>query len=240
MSDEQTLTASRKRAVHPAFVPTFSVGALEARLPFRFHVPGGMPPSPKRRYRSAYHYLGSADLVQPDGLAHLTEFEIALRLIDFAPLRDYLAQAYYVVSAKGQVPFDPVSLFLSVCLRRELGCSWRGLAHQLAGEHGAGWRRLFGLRAGDTPSASGLRYFFHTVGPQVFEELCPLLTDWLRRAGLLPERSTFPGDPPERGVSISHDIMLHAARSRMRCGQVTDTFYQLAPLPGPGGRQGRL
>ena len=239
MSDEPTLTASRKRAAHPAFVSTFSVGALAARLPFRFPVPEGVPPSPKRHYRSAYRYLGDADLAQPDGLAHLTEFEIALRLIDFAPLRDYLAQAYYVVSAKGQVPFDPVSLFLSVCLRRELGCSWRGLARQLAGEHGAGWRRLFGLRAGDTPSASGLRYFFQAVGPQVFEELCPLFTDLLRQAGLLPERSTFPGDPPERGVSISHDIMLHEARSRMRCGQVTDTCYQPAPRPCPAQAAGK-
>jgi hypothetical protein len=239
MSDEPILTASRKRAAHPAFVSTFSLGTLEARLPFRFPVPEGVPPSPKQRYRSAYHYLGAADLAQPAGLAHLTEFEIALRLIDCAPLRDYLAQSYYVASAKGQVPFDPVSLFLSVCLRRELGCSWRGLAHQLAGEHGAGWRRLFGLRAGDIPSASGLRYFFQTVGPQVFEELCPLFTDLLRQAGLLPERSTFPGDPPERGVSISHDIMLHEARSRMRCGQVTDTCYQPAPRPCPAQAAGK-
>ncbi len=63
MSDDQTLTASRKRAAHPAFVSTFSVGALEARLPFRFPVPEGVPPSPKRHYRSAYRYLGDADLV---------------------------------------------------------------------------------------------------------------------------------------------------------------------------------
>jgi hypothetical protein len=239
MSDDPTPSASRKRAAHPAFVSTFSVGALEGCLPFRFPVPEGVPPSPKRHYRSAYRYLGNAGLAQPDSLANLTEFEIALRLIDFAPLRDYLAQAYYVVSAKGQVPFDPVSLFLSVCLRRELGCSWRGLAKQLAGEHGAGWRRLFGFRAGDTPSASGLRYFFHAVGPQVFEEMCPLFADLLRRAGLLPERSTFPGDLPERGVSISHDIMLHEARSRMRCGQVTDTCYQPGPRPCPAQAAGK-
>ena len=101
MSDEPILSASRKRAVHPAFVSTFSVGALAAQLPFRLPVPEGVRPSPKRHYRSAYRYRGDADLAQPDGLADLTEFEIALRLIDFAPLRDYLAQVYYVVSAKG-------------------------------------------------------------------------------------------------------------------------------------------
>jgi hypothetical protein len=84
-----------------------------------------------------------------------------------------------------------------------------------------------------------LRYFFHTVGPQVFEELCPLLIDALRQAKLLPERSTFPGDPQGRGVSVSHDIMLHEARARMRCGQVTDTCYQPAPRPCPAQAEGR-
>jgi len=239
MNENQDLIASRKRAAHPDFVPTFSLGALQERLPLRFPLPANVRPSPKRRYHSAYRYLGYADLACPDQLATLTLFEIALRLIDFSSLRDYLAGAYYRGSARGQVPFDPVSLFLCVCLRRELHCGWGSLAKLLAGEHGPGWRRRFGFQPGDTPSASGLRYFFHTVGPEVFEELCPLFTDLLHQAGLLPEHSTFPGDPPQRGVSISHDIMLHAARSRMRCGQVTDTCYQPAPRPCPAQAEGK-
>jgi hypothetical protein len=239
MTEQQALIASRKRAAHPDFVPTFSLDALRARLPLRFAGPQGVLPSGKRRYRSAYRYLGYADLACATRLANFTLFEVALRLVDFAPLRDYLAGAYYLGGARGQVPFDPISLFLCVCLRRELGCGWRTLAKLLAGEHGVGWRRLFGFRAEVTPSASGLRYFFHTVGPEVFEELCPLLTDTLRQARLLPEHSTFPGDPPERGVSISHDIMLHAARSGMRCGQVTDTCYGPAPRPCPAKAEGR-
>jgi hypothetical protein len=141
--------------------------------------------------------------------------------------------------AKGQVPFDPVSLFLCVCLRRELRCGWRSVAKLLAGEHGAGWRRRFGFREGETPSASGLRYFFHGVSPEVFEELCPLLIGSLFTVGLLPTQSTFPGDPSERGVSISHDIMLHAARSRMRCSQVTDICYQPAPRSCPAQAAGK-
>jgi hypothetical protein len=239
MTEHQQLIARRKRAAHPEFVSTFGLDALQERLPLRFPVPETVPPSPKRHYRSAYCYLGYADLACPTSLADLTCFEIALRLIDFSSLRDYLAQAYYAGSAKGQVPFDPVSLFLCVCLRRELRCGWRSVAKLLVGEHGAGWRRLFGFREGDTPSASGLRYFFITVGPEVFEELCPLFTDLLRQAGLLPEHSTFPDDPPQRGVTISHDIMLHEARSRMRCGQVTDTCYQPAPRPCPAQAQGK-
>jgi len=47
------------------------------------------------------------------------------------------------------------------------------------------------LREGDTPSASGLRYFFHTVGPEVVEELCPLFIDALRQAKLLPTAGTL-------------------------------------------------
>ncbi len=170
MTENPALIASRKRAAHPEFVPTFGLDALRACLPLCFAAPPGVLVSGKRRYRSAYRYLADADLACATHLANLTLFEVALRLIDFSPLRDYLAGAYYLGGARGQVPFDPVSLFLCVCLRRELQCGWRTLAKLLAGEHGVGWRRLFGFRQGDTPSASGLRYFFHTVGPEVFEE----------------------------------------------------------------------
>jgi hypothetical protein len=217
MSDNGSeLTASRKRAAHPDFVPTFSVPAVRDRLPLRLPVPGGTPPSPKRHYRSEYRYLGYDDLLQSDRLAKLSLFEVALRLIDFSSLRHYLAQLCYKFSAKGQVPFDPVSLFLCLCLRRDLDRSWREMAKLLAGEHGHGWRRRFGFREGHTPSASGLRFFFQAIGPDRVEEINGLLIDALHQAGLLPEHSTFPGDPPDRGVTISHDLMLHEARSKMK------------------------
>jgi hypothetical protein len=95
MTDNQVLIASRKRAAHPDFVPTFSLDALRSQLPFRISVSQDVPPSPKRHYRSEYRYLGCEDLACPSGLANLSLFEVALRLIDFSPLRDYLAQAYY-------------------------------------------------------------------------------------------------------------------------------------------------
>jgi hypothetical protein len=238
MSDNSELTASQKRAAHPDFVKTFSLEALRGRLPFLFPVPEGLPPSPKPHYRSQYRYLGPEDLALPAVLATLTLFEIALRLIDFSPLRDYFAQLY-VQSAKGQVPFHPVSLFLCVCLRRELNCGWLALAKLLAGEHGAGWRRLFGFQEGLTPSASGMRYFFNLVGPGKFEELCSLFTDLLHQASLLPQHSTYPGDPPQRGLTISHDLMLHEARSNMDCPQVTDTCYEPLPRPCPAKEAGK-
>jgi hypothetical protein len=227
------MRASQKRAAHPDFVKTLSLAAIRSRLPIRLVAPKSTLPSPKRHYRSEYRFLGFEDLGQPHSLAHLTLFEMALRLVDLTPIRDYLAQFYYVVSAKGQVPFDPVSLFLCACLRRELRYGWLSLAKLLAGEHGAGWRRLFGFREGGTPSASGMRFFFQSIGPDVFEELNCLLIDALHTASLIPDRSTFPEDPPDRGVSLSHDLMLHEARSNMRCAYVTDTCYQPAPRACP-------
>jgi hypothetical protein len=98
MNENQDLIASRKRAAHPDFVPTFSLGALQERLPLRFPVPANVCPSPKRRYRSEYRYLGYADLACPDQLADLTLFEIALRLIDFSSLRDYLRPGHKSIS----------------------------------------------------------------------------------------------------------------------------------------------
>jgi len=236
---EPELTAVRKRALHPDFVSSFSVHTLCDRLPLRLAVPQDIPPSAKRHYRSEYCYLGYDDLLQPDRLGELTLFEVALRLVDFSSLRNYLAHFCYRPSARGQVPFDPVSLFLCLCLRRERDASWRDIAKLLAGEHGPGWRRRFGFRKGHTPSASGLRFFFKAIGPDRIEEVNCLLIDTLHQAGLLPERSTFPGDPLTRGVSLSHDLMLHEARSNMRCAYVTATCYQPAPRPCPAKEAGK-
>jgi hypothetical protein len=238
-------SASQKRAAHPDFVPTFSLPALRPHLPLRFPVPPGLPPSPKTHYRSYYQYPGYADLAEATRLAALDDFEIILRLVDFSPLRDELARTYRP-SARGMVPFDPVSLLLCVCLRRELRLGWRRLAKLLAGRHGAGWRDLLGFQDGLTPSASGMRYFVNTVGPERCEELVCRASDLLHQAGLLPEHSTYPGDPPDRGVSISHDIMLHPAHSNLACAYVTASCYgplaatqPATPRPCPARAAGR-
>ena len=124
MNAQTDPTARQKRAAHPLFVPTFSLDALAGRLPLRIAVPDvSVGSSPKRKYRSGYRYLGWDDLRDAERRANLTGFEVALRLIDFASLRDLLAQ-HYEPSARGQVAFDPVSLFLSLCLRREMDESW--------------------------------------------------------------------------------------------------------------------
>ena len=190
-------SAHQKRAEQPALAARWAPEALAPDLPWVWPVPAELPPSPKRRYRSRYQAPPPDALRQVGDWRTLSDFEVAVRLIDFRPLERVLAPLD-VPSRKGQVPFDPVSLFLAVCLRRELQLSWRVLARLLAGPHGAGWRALCGFADGDTPSASGLRYFSRRVGAAVWAELCPRFVALLRERGLFPERSTYPGDPPDR------------------------------------------
>ena len=220
-------TARQKRAAQPTRAQ-WSLAALAPRLPLRFPVPLDLPPSPKRRYRSAYRPPDPTALGDPAVWAVKSAFEIALLLIDFSPLEALLAQ-HYRPSRRGQVPFHPVSLFLAVCLRRELIQSWQATALLLAGAHGVAWRSLLGFTDGQTPSASGLRYFFQAVGAAVFDDLCPRFVALLRHADLFPTHSTFPGDPPTRGVSVCQDGMLHDAHDQSHCFFATATCYQ--PLP---------
>ncbi|MDI7276682.1 MAG: hypothetical protein QME94_11945 [Anaerolineae bacterium] len=229
-------SAIQKRAAQPLLVVTWSVEALRPRLPFAYPADPNLPPSPKSRYRSAYQYPGPGLLLDEVRRQNASEFEVGLHLVDFSPLRPILAQGYKP-SRKGQVPFDPVSMFLACCLRHELKLSWSKLAKLLAGEHGARWRALLGFREGDTPSASGLRYFFHKTDPKLFAELSPSFIDLLHREGLAPVRSTYPGDPPKRGVTISVDGMLHPARSRPSCQLATEDCYQPLPDSGSSGQE---
>lgn len=225
---ESVLSASAKRAESPLFRLTWSLGALAPALPFPFPSDPALPPSPKARYRSCYQPPELDPLFDEAKRKSMSDFELALHLVDFSGLERALAQSY-LPSAKGQIPFHPVSMFLAVSLRIETGQSWRKVATLLSGEHGAGWRRLFGFAEGDTPSASGLRYFYQSVGQQFFAQLAPRGAQMLRAAGLFPLHSTYPGDPPEQGVTMTQDGMLHDAKSRPACQFATDECYQ--PLP---------
>jgi hypothetical protein len=219
-------SAADKRAAHPLFQSTWSLQALLAKLPLEWPIEDSLPPSPKVRYRSTYRYPGHAPLLDPTARTTLSDFEIALFLIDFSPLERALAQVY-VPSQKGQVPFHPVSLFLSLVLRIECRLSWARLAALLAStEHGAGWRRLFGFADSPTPSASGLRYFHHALGSPLFDSLGPRFIALLRSHDLFPETSTYPEDPPDRGISVTQDGMLHPARSRPSCPLTEEACYQ--------------
>jgi hypothetical protein len=225
------LTARERRALQPLMIATWSIEALWPRLPLLFPTDPNVPPSPKTRYRSQYRYPGAEALQDPAKLAAMSPFEVSLHLIDFSPLEPLLA-LHYKQSHKGEVPFHPVSMFLALLLRRQLNLSWRGLATLLAGEHGAEWRALCGFQAQDPPSASGLRYFSLQVSPDFFDQLCERFVDLLLRESLCSAHSTYPGDPPDQGVTITQDGMLHPARHGPACPLATDACYQ--PLPKQG------
>jgi len=209
-------TASQKRAAHPEFARTFAYRVLAAKLPLQLPTTPGIPPSRKSSYRSAYRYPGHANLAKPATCAGLSDLEIAVRLIDFSNLRDELASRLYHATDRGQTPFDPVSMFLCLLLRLEQHLAWAKLAEELAGRRGREWRRLFGFRKGHTPSASGLRYFAQTLGPEFVDGLGARFVRMLFEAGLARPHSTYPGDSPQRGVSICRDGQLHRARDRLQ------------------------
>jgi hypothetical protein len=225
MPSEPPLTAVAKRARQPLLAQFWSLPALLPKLPLVFPVAADLPASPKQHYRSQYRYPGPEALSDRARLGTCSDFEVALRLIDFSPLERELARSY-IPSRKGQAPFHPVSMFLALLLRRERNLSWRALAMLLAGEHGAGWRTLFGFCQGQTPSASGLRYFLQIVGPALYDDLCARFVRLLQDNALFPSASTYPGDPPERGVSVSQDGQLHPARSRPSCQLASDDCYR--------------
>lgn len=102
----QCSTARQKRAAHPEFARTFGYAALTAKLPLRLPVELDVKPSPKSAYRSCYGYLGHTDLADEALRSRLSDFEISLRLIDLANLRDELASRLYQPSDRGQDPFD--------------------------------------------------------------------------------------------------------------------------------------
>jgi hypothetical protein len=160
-------------------------------------------------------------------LAVSSAFYIALHLIDFSLLRGELVSLSGIrLNGPGQTPFDPVSLFLCCLLRWEKGLGWKDLAKHLAGPEGDCWRRLFGFRHGCTPVASTMRQFYHSLGTAFDSDLCPRFIELLQGAELLPEHSTQATTPPQQGLPLAGDGMLHEAHTSMDCGKVTDTCYQ--------------
>jgi hypothetical protein len=231
-------TARQLRTGVARFKETFSLSALQDQLPLRFPTPPVQPEQPRFRALSWYAYPGWTALCDPRQLASMSAFYIPLHLIDFSPLRAELVHLTGIaLNAPGQTPFDPLSLFLCCLLRLEKGLGWKELAKFLAGPEAACWRALFGFQQ-RTPGASTMRRFFNALGTAFNTDLCPRFITLLHSAGLLPQ----PTPPPERGLPLTCDGMLHAAHSSMRCGKVTDTCYQptspQAPRPCPAREAG--
>lgn len=226
MSSAKKLTAIEKRAANPSVLAPFDMEHLRQQLPLAFPRDCELPPSPKSHYRSAYGYLGFDDLDNEDALESYSAFEVAIRLFDYTELEPLLAAYIYTPSAKGQVPFHPVSMYLLSLYRRERKLSRHEVLRQLRHEQeGRGLRRYLGFHQA-IPSESGLRYFERQITPELQQEINALQIDVLYQAGLLPCRPDT-----EHEVMLAFDGMLHEARSRMRCSNVRESCYQPVPRP---------
>lgn len=232
--EQQAKTAAQERERVKRFRTTFSLDALQDKLPLRF--PGEVPEIAPFRALSWYGYPGWAALQDAAQLAVESALYIALHLIDFSPLRgELVALTGISLDARGQTPFDPISLFLCCLLRWEKGLGWKELARLLRRAEGACWRRLFGFSDDRLPGASTMRTFAQALGTAFAADLCPRFIELLAEGGLLPA--------PKRGkITLAGDGMLHEAHTSMRCGQVTDTCYQptspTSPRPCPARDKG--
>ena len=241
MSKAKTPTAIEKREQNCKALEPFVLDNLKEKLPLILSPDPNLPPSPKSRYRSTYRYLGWDDLNE-ETIEVFSPFEVSVRLFDYSPLEPLLAAHIYVDSAKGQVPFHPVSMYLLSLYRRERNLSRHEVLRILRhSEEGRVLRRCAGFgeleQAGhDLPVESGLRYFEKQLTPELQQEINALQVDALYRAGLL---STKPEASEDTKATLSFDGMLHQARSRLRCSSVQDGCYEPAPRFCPAKEKGK-
>jgi hypothetical protein len=236
-----SLTAIEARAQDKAFVAQCSLEGLRHRLPLLWPVSDNVPPSPKRSYRSHYVYRGWEDLEDPANWEHLSDFDVLLRLVDFSPLRDVLAQRLGWASARGQVPFDPASIFLLIGWRIVNGWSRSELLKKIHDPRYADYARLFGFEDGVFPTEGGLRYWLTALGrhsqnrdtvtvtadeDNLVEIAIEYLNDLIAQSVALFLDASFITPKAWKEALICPDGMLHDAASRLNCGCVTDTCYQ--------------
>jgi len=165
MASPLLLSAQATRQQQLTFVDACGFQALRTRLPLPWPAPADVPPSPKTHYRSHYVYLGSEELLTHTPLwGAQQEFELLLRLVDFTPLRPVLAQLLGWTSAKGWIPFDPVSMFL--LHGWQLTQQWTRAAtlRNLAFPRYADIRERLGFAEGIYPTEGGCRYFLTALG----------------------------------------------------------------------------
>lgn len=234
-------TAHALREASKRFRTTFALPGIRDQLPLPF--PSRRPEPLDFRAQSWYTYPGWVLLTDRKQLTALSGFDVALLLVDFAPLRaELVALTDIHLNAPGQTPYDPVSLFLCCLLRWEKGLGWKSLAKLLAKPEGQYWRERFGFQDGCTPCASAMRRFYHSLRAAFDTDLCPRFIELIHAAGLLPKRTTDPPTPAHPGLPVAGDGMLHQAHTTMRCGQVTETCYQPTtpqhPRPCPARDKG--
>lgn len=239
------------RTQDAVFVSKCSLCAL--RLPLRWPRPAHTPPSPKLSYRSCYQYLGWEALADPTYWRNGDEFEHLLRLVDFSGLRDVLAERLGWVSAQGQVPFDPLSMFLLTVWQIFNGWSRAKTLRNLRKPRYADHARLFGFREGIYPTEGGLRHFLTTLGKnstveaeyvsveygdQVTRVALQQLNQLISQSVKLVRESGVLSETAWQHALLCPDGQIHEAASRMRCQKVSESCYHPAPHPCPAKEKG--
>jgi len=236
------------RAQDDVFVSQCSLAALRERLPLHWPLLAHTPASPKLSYRSYYQYLGWEELEEPECWNELDDFDLLLRLIDFSPLRNVLAEQLGWVSAKGQVPFDPLSLCLLTFWQISNGWSRAETLRNLCKERYADYAILFGFQNDVFPTEGGLRHFLTTLGKnstapgdvipvQQGEKTSEIAVQQLNQllaqaVQLLLESGVLSPETWQKAL-LCPDGQIHEAASRMRCQNVTASCYLPAPRPCP-------
>ena len=212
----RALPAAERRLLIPNFVALFRWEAIQPLLPLQLPTPGDPPPWAGRWCRSYYRWQPSPDLLSSADLTGVDEFDLTLRLFDFSPWRPYFAQRFR--SQFGPPPFDPVSLGLAAFLAVYQGWDWERLEKELSSpERGQGYCCRLGFDPIDLPSPSTFRMALANTQLDWLAACQTSLALGLMAYSLIPCQATFPGDPPERGVSLSTDCQLVQARSHQRC-----------------------
>jgi hypothetical protein len=210
------IAAAERRLLTEHFVDTFRWEAIRPYLPLRLELPPDIPPWQPRLCRSHYIWLPPDDIRSADDLLGLDNFDLVLRLFDLNPWRPILGQRF--PSPFGPPPFDPVSFGLVWLLVRWRTWTWPSVLTELySRERGPGYCRRLGFAQQDLPAESTFRAALNDTDPAWLLQCEDSLILGLMAYGLIPTSSTFPGDPPGRGVSIATDSQLVAARSHMRC-----------------------
>jgi hypothetical protein len=186
-------------------------------------------------------YLGCDDLDERRNWENLSLFDLVLRLVDFSGLRPVLAHLLGWTSARGKVPFDPVSLFLFVSWRLVNGWSRAQALRNLRDPRYADYVAAFGFQGADFPSEGGVRYFLTTLGQRSDEEtenvsvavdttrmetfavqrlnqLLAASVALLRQAGLITLAAW-------QAALLGLDGQIHDAASRRRCSFVQEGCY---------------
>jgi hypothetical protein len=208
--------AAERRLLTSHFGEVFAWEAIRPQLPLRLEFPTDVRPWRARFCRSHYVWLPPDDIQSAADLENLDNLDLVLRLFDFSPWRPILALR--LSSNLGPPPFDPVSLGLAWLLVRWRNWDWPELLTELhSPERGRGYCLRMGFDPDDLPAESTFRCAVANTKLDRFIQCEDSLVRGLMAYGIIPTTSTFPEDSPERGISLSTDSQLVAARSRMLC-----------------------